>query len=177
MKTKSYFSILKSAFFPGILLLAIFGLAVNVDAQQSSRVTVLKDFCQSIGASNTCNGIPGTFPSSVTFTVQVGTFDTVTMVFTPVGPASPDIVVSIGGNANGSFTTDPIFTAGTFVRVCEMVPNGWQAIPRPENSGGGQTQFEQNNCLIAQLGREKTRLSFSMARAVRRPRTLRSAAA
>ena len=70
MKVGSYFSISKGVFFPVILLLAVLGIAASVNAQQVSRVTVLKDFCASIGASNTCNGIPASFPSSVTFDVS-----------------------------------------------------------------------------------------------------------
>src|SRR5215204_4590194 len=128
MKTASNFNILKGAIL-SILLLAIFGAAANVSAQATSRITVTKDFCASIGMQNTCNGIPASFPGSVTFTVQIGTYDTVSGIFTPVS-ASPDVVVAIAQNANGSTTTGDIFTTGTYVRVCEIVPNTWQSIPR-----------------------------------------------
>ena len=48
MKTASYFNIFRGAIF-STLLLAIFGVAVNVNAQQASRITLQKGFCASIG--------------------------------------------------------------------------------------------------------------------------------
>lgn len=139
--------------------LLVFSFGTDVSAQASSRITVTKDFCASVGQQNTCNGVPASFPSNVTFDVEIGTFDTVTMVFTPSG-TSADVVVAIGANANGSFTTGDIFTSATWLRVCENVPNTWQAIPRPENSTGGSQQFAQNNCLIALLGPGNNSLKF-----------------
>ena len=74
---------------------------VNVDAQ-TSRITITKDFCASIGETNTCNGIPADFPDEVEFTVETGTYNIATGEFT-VGGSSPNVDVAIQQNANGSY--------------------------------------------------------------------------
>src|SRR5688572_8319464 len=99
MKTASYFNIFRGAIF-STLLLAIFGVAVNVNAQQS-RITLQKGFCASIGASNTCNGTPASFPTSVTFQVWIGVYDPDAGTFI-VSENSANVVVPIAQNANGS---------------------------------------------------------------------------
>jgi len=161
MKTNSSPEFLTAATFLSMLLLVLIGVLspVNAFAQQTGKITIQKGFCESIGASNTCNGSPATFPSNVTFTVELGTFNVNTMVFTPTG-ASPNIDVAIEQNANGSTTTESIFVTDTFVRVCEVVPAGFISIPRPENSSGGSGQFAENNCLIAEIGTGNNQLKF-----------------
>ncbi|MEO7674179.1 MAG: carboxypeptidase-like regulatory domain-containing protein [Pyrinomonadaceae bacterium] len=151
-----------AATFSSILLLALFGLsAIGANAQQMSRITIRKDFCNSVGASNTCNGVPNNAPSNVTFNVDLGTFDGTT--FTVTSSPSPFAVVDVAisaSNANGATTTQDIFPTATFIRVCEDVPNGFTSIPRPENSGGGASQFSQGSCLIAELGPGNNSLKF-----------------
>lgn len=155
MKTRSFYRTMASGACAGFLLMFLF--AVNASAQ-TSRITVTKDFCASIGPQNTCNGIPASFPSSVTFLVDIGTYDVNTGVFTVSG-TSANVVVGIGNNANGATTTGDIFTTGTWVRVCEVVPSSWNSIPRPESSTNGQ-QYAQGRCLIAQLGPGNNSLKF-----------------
>ncbi len=77
------------------------------------------------------------------------------VVFTPDGGAAlPNIPVTInlGGGSNGQTTTDNVFTAGTTVRVCEIVPAGFDATPQPELSTGGSGTFAQGDCVITTLG-------------------------
>src|SRR5688500_15010862 len=157
MITRPYFELRATAVSAIALLIILAGAAV-VNAQQTSRITITKDFCASIGETNTCNGIPANFPMLVVFTVETGTYDIATGVFTASG-GSTDVNVAIQQNANGSTTTD-ITTSGPYVRVCETVPLTWMSIPRPEDSGGGATQFAQDNCLIAQLGPGNNSLKF-----------------
>lgn len=157
MKTRSFLNALTSVVCTSFLLLLL--TATQANAQATSMITVSKEFCASIGQQNTCNGAPAVFPSSVTFLVEIGTYDTGTGVFTVSG-TSADIVVAIAGNANGSTATGNIFTSGSWVRVCEVTPMGWQSIPRPESSGGGSSQFAEGRCLIAQLGPGNNSLKF-----------------
>ncbi len=157
MNTNYISKIYSGAIFSGILLLALFGISASNVTAAEATVTVTKDFCRSIGASNTCNGIPDAFPNNVTFTVETGTFDGTTFIST--GFVSP-IDVAIGTNANGSTTTGNVFTSDTFIRVCEVTPNSFVSIPRPGNSGGGQNQFGQENCLIVLLGPGNNQLKF-----------------
>ena len=154
MKTRSFF-----ASIAGMCFLLLFLFAAQIDAQATSRITVTKDFCATIGQQNTCNGVPASFPSSVTFLVDIGTYDVATSVFTVSG-SSGNVVVGIGNNANGSTTTGDIFTSGSWVRVCEVTPLGWNSIPRPDNSTGGVLQFAEGRCLIAQLGPGNNSLKF-----------------
>jgi hypothetical protein len=157
MKMRSFFNTLASVVCTSFLLL--FLSATQANAQATSRITVTKDFCASIGQQNTCNGVPALFPSSVTFLVELGTYDTGTGIFTVSG-TSANVVVAIAANANGTTTTGDIFTSGTWLRVCEITPSGWQSIPRPENSSGGAQQFAQGRCLIAELGPGNNSLKF-----------------
>ena len=157
MKTASNFNILKGAIL-SILLLTIFGAATSANAQQS-RITLQKGFCASIGASNTCNGTPASFPSSVTFTVTIGIYNPETGIFT-VSDTSADVVVPIAQNANGSIQAVAEFENNVWLKVCEVTPLGWVSIPRPDNSGGGSTQFGLDNCLFAQLGPGNNSLKF-----------------
>lgn len=159
MKIRSIFNFFAKATAAATLLFAII-LATSGSAEaQSSRITITKDFCASIGDSNTCNGIPASFPSLVRFTVQTGTYDVATGIFTVSGN-SPDVDVAIQQNANGSTTADATFTPDTWVRVCEIVPNLWNSIPRPESSGGGSSQYADGNCLIVRLGPGNNSLKF-----------------
>ena len=157
MKTASNFNILKGAIL-SILLLTIFGAATSANAQQS-RITLQKGFCASIGASNTCNGTPASFPSSVTFEVKIGIYDPVTGIFT-VSENSLDVVVPIGGNANGAILAVTEFVPHVWLKVCEVTPLGWVSIPRPDSSGGGSLQFGVDNCLYAQIGPGNNSLKF-----------------
>lgn len=158
MKTASIFNILKGAILP-ILLLTIFGAAVTVNAQEQSRITIQKGFCASIGPQNTCNGTPASFPASVTFQVTIGIYDPVTGIFT-VSEASADVVVPIESNANGAIQAVAEFVPNVWLKVCEVTPLGWVSIPRPDNSGGGSTQFGVDNCLFAQIGPGNNSLKF-----------------
>ena len=157
MKTASNFNILKGAIL-SILLLTIFGAATSANAQQS-RITLQKGFCASIGASNTCNGTPASFPSSVTFTVTIGIYNPESGIFT-VSDTSADVVVPIAGNANGAIQAVAEFVPNVWLKVCEVTPLGWVSIPRPDSSGGGSLQFGVDNCLYAQIGPGNNSLKF-----------------
>ena len=160
MKTRSFFNLFtRVSTTLAVLVLLTCAAVVNSDAQATSRITIVKDFCASIGAQNTCNGIPNTFPDNVLFQVDLGTYDVNTGIFT-VSTGSPDVNVAIQQNANGMTTTGDIFTSGTYIRVCESVPLTWMSIPRPENSTGGSTQYASNNCLIVLLGPGNNSLKF-----------------
>ncbi len=133
-------------------MLALFGIsASNAKAQNLGRFTVNKDFCASIGATNTCNGKPASFPDNVQFTVEQGTFDQMTNVFTPATGGTPfaNISVDIKSNAKGSTTTGDIFTVGATFRVCEVTPLGFVSLPRPGSTSGGSNQFTGSaGCLV-----------------------------
>jgi hypothetical protein len=160
MRFRPFFNLLtKAASAAALLIVLAAATVVNVDAQATSRITIVKDFCASIGAQNTCNGIPNNFPNNVLFQVDLGTYDVNTGIFT-VSTGSPDVTVAIQQNANGMTTTGDIFTSGTYIRVCESVPLTWMSIPRPENSTGGSTQYASNNCLIVLLGPGNNSLKF-----------------
>ena len=137
MKTRTTTNFISALTFSSILLLVLLGTsAFDANAQQTSRITIKKDFCASIGQQNTCNGIPDSAPDNVTFTVEVGTFANGVFTTTATSP-SVDVAIS-NTNANGSTTTDDIYTSDTYLRVCETVPDDWISIPRPDSSGGGR---------------------------------------
>ncbi len=149
MKTNNGSKFFTAAIFSGILLLALFGIsASNAKAQTLGRLTVDKDFCAD-NNNNTCNGKPASFPDNVQFTVEQGTFDEMTKVFTPDGGTLANISVDIKQNAKGSTTTGDIFAAGATFRVCEVTPPGFASLPRPGTTTGGSNQFTGDaGCLV-----------------------------
>lgn len=145
MKTNYISKIFSGAIFSGILFLALFGISAS--NAKAARITVKKDVCDSINpTTNACNGNNKALEDqTIQFTVEVGTLSgTDPVVFTPSGGAAlPNIPVTInlGGGSNGQTTTDNVFTQGTTVRVCEIVPAGFDATPQPEGSTGGSDTF------------------------------------
>ncbi len=149
MKKNNSSKFYMGAIFSGILLLALFGIsASNAKAQNLGSFKVNKDFCAD-NNNNTCNGKPASFPPNVQFTVEQGTFNEMTKVFTPDGGTVANISVDIKQNAKGSTTTGDIFTAGATFRVCEVVPDGFESLPRPGLTTGGSNQFTGSmGCLV-----------------------------
>ncbi|MGI8635377.1 MAG: carboxypeptidase-like regulatory domain-containing protein [Segetibacter sp.] len=149
MKKNNISKFFTAAIFSSILLLVLFGIsASNAKAQNLGSFTVNKDFCVD-NNNNTCNGQPDSFPNNVQFTVEQGTFDEMTKVFTPTGGTFANISVDIPKNGKGSTKTDDIFTAGATFRVCEVVPDGFESLPRPGSTTGGNNQFTGSmGCLV-----------------------------
>ncbi len=152
MNTNYISKIYSGAIFSGILLLALFGIsASNAKAQAQENLgkfQINKDFCDSVGQQNTCNSSKDNFPDTVRFTIEKGTFNVDTGVFTSNGEVFSDVIVPIKKNANGEFTTEQIFTPGDTFRVCEIPPPGFTPQPRPGNSAGGSGQFENGSCIV-----------------------------
>ena len=153
MNTNYISKIFSGAVFSSIVLLVLFGIsASNVMAQTGARITVKKDVCDSINASNACNGNNTSLRDrTIRFTVQ----DLSTGAF--LDPI--DVTINLGGGSNGQTTSDG-FTAGTQVMVCEVVPAGFKATPQPESSTNGN-QTSSGNCIIATLGPGSNQLQFA----------------
>lgn len=147
MNTNYISKFFSGAIFSGILLLVLFGISASNANVQAATLSVNKDFCASIGASNTCNGKPASFPDNVVFTIEQGTFNQTTNEFTPNGVSFPTLTVPIKQNANGVAERSG-FTDGATFRVCEMTPSGFVSLPRPGASSGGGAQFENGSCIV-----------------------------
>ncbi len=143
MKLKSFPNSFLGSFLFAAMLLCLVGIS-SADVKAQSRITVNKDFCQSIGQQNTCNGRLAFNGGSVNFNVFAGT--TQGTLLTTI-----NVPINQSGNSNGSKTTDDIFISNTVVTVCEIVPAGFRSTPRPENSTGGSTQTASGNCITGTL--------------------------
>lgn len=153
MKYKTFFNSCYSIALLSIFLLSLVAvLPQNTMAQasQTSRITVDKAVCDSIGQQNTCNGrINNLEGQTITFSV----FDaTGTPPMTPSGQLTfvNNINVVIGPQGNGSqgsTTTDNIYVTGREYLVCEAVPAGYDTLPRPDQSTGGSTQSREGDCI------------------------------
>lgn len=153
MKTNTISKIFSGAIFSGILFLALFGIsASNVMAQTAPSITVDKDVCDDIGQQDTCDGRNAELSGE---TIKF----TVTNISTNLD-GDPIFVKIDKGNdrdnksTSGTTTVTSEFAAGTRVRVCECAVAGFDAVPRPGDSTGGQQEagglgFE--DCIIATL--------------------------
>jgi hypothetical protein len=157
MNTKYISKIFSGAIFSGILMLALFGIsASNVMAQAAANITVKKDVCNSVGATNACNGNNRSLEGR---TLEF----TVTDITTPSMPMTLDsifVTINLGGGSNGQTKTGNVFTEDRTYRVCEVLPNespfnGFDSLPQPGASTGGQQTaggpgFE--DCIIVTAG-------------------------
>ncbi len=148
MNTNYISKIFSGAIFSGLLLLGLFGFSASNAQAQLGKFQINKDFCDEVGQQNTCNSSKDGFPDTVTFTIERGTFNVDTGVFTSDGSVFSNVIVPVKKNANGTFTTDEIFTAGDTFRVCEIPVPGFIPIPRPGDSTGGSGQFENGSCIV-----------------------------
>jgi hypothetical protein len=156
MKFVAFFNSFLNSFLFGAVVLSLSGIfSVDVKAQQpTSRITVTKDFCQSIGQSNTCNGNVSFNGGFVSFNVFNGTSSASPLITTI------NVPIDQANNSKGSFMTTDIFTTGDIVTVCELVPFGFLSTPRPDNSTGGTNQTANGNCITATLVSGNNGLSF-----------------
>ncbi len=150
MNTNYISKFFSGAIFSGIVMLALFGIsASNVMAQS---ITVDKRVCDNIGQRDTCNGANSELSGQ---TIEFS----VTNISSDPNVVGTSIFVTINqGNDNkstsGTTTVDSNFAAGTRVRVCEVAVAGFDSVPRPGDSTGGQQEaggpgFE--DCIIATL--------------------------
>jgi hypothetical protein len=152
MNTKYISKIFTAAIFSGLVMLGLFGIsASNVVAQ---KLTVDKAVCDNVGERDTCNGANESLAGqTIEFSVTNITADPVVTqvsIFVTINQGND------GKSTSGTTTVDSDFPAGTSVRVCEVdVPIGFDSIPRPGDSTGGQQTtggpgFE--DCIIATIG-------------------------
>jgi hypothetical protein len=134
MNSKTFSNFFVKSFLFSVALLCLVGISsTDVKAQ---KITINKDFCDSLGASNTCNG-------NLTFNPNGnGTPGTVNFTITP---AAEDRTMTVGvvidDQFNSSGTSDQIELANnTTFTVCEIVPAGFMSVPRPNESTGGISQ-------------------------------------
>jgi len=146
-------------------MLALFGIAAsNVMAQATSSITVKKDVCNSVNASNACNGSNRSLrDQTLQFTVEQGTLSGTT--FTSSGFLSNiPVTINLGGGSNGQTTTDNIFVQGSTFRVCEITPTGFDSLPQPEESTGGTGQISGGagfeDCILVTIGPGNNVLQF-----------------
>ncbi len=134
MNSKTFSNFFVKSFLFGLALLCVVGISsTDVKAQ---KLTINKDFCDSLGASNTCNG-------NLTFNPNGnGTAGTVNFTITPAAEDGTTMVgVVIDDQVNSSGTSEQIELANnTTFTVCEIVPAGFTSVPRPDESTGGISQ-------------------------------------
>ncbi len=136
MKLKSLFNFFSNTFLFGIILLCLVGISSS--AVNAQRLTISKDFCDSVGAQNTCNG-------NKKFQEPAGTVQfTVTAVDPTTGAAigatqTVDVVIGNQGFSSGTTSGIDLLPNTTF-DVCEIVPDGFEQAPRPDSSTGGINQ-------------------------------------
>jgi len=134
MKLKSLFNFFSNTFLFGIILLCLVGISsTNVTAQ---KLSISKDFCDSIGDNNTCNGNRTFRPGGVTQTINF------TVVSDPAGASGTGnvgVVIDKQTFSAGE-TKDVSIAANTIFIVCEDTPQGFVSLPRPEGSTGGTAQ-------------------------------------
>ncbi len=130
MNPKTFSKFLVNTFLFGIFSLCLIGISTtDVKAQ---KVTIKKDFCDSVGDQNTCNGNLEfmTPPGTVNFTITPATED---------GTTTVGVVIDDEGNSSGTSEQIELANNTTFI-VCEIVPAGFQQTPRPDTTTGGITQ-------------------------------------
>ncbi len=153
MNPKTFSNFFVKSFLFGLALLYVVGIS-STDVKAQPRITIKKDFCQSVGAQNTCNGNLTFNPNgngtagTVQFTVTVidangnATADTRTV----------DVVIKDEGFSSGTTpaTPDIPLAKDTTYDVCEVIPPGFEQAPRPDSTSGGTAQTTppgKRNCI------------------------------
>ncbi|MEJ7701866.1 MAG: carboxypeptidase-like regulatory domain-containing protein [Pyrinomonadaceae bacterium] len=130
MNPKTFSKLFVKSFLFGLALLCVVGIS-STDAK-AQKITIKKDFCQSVGAQNTCNG-------NLQFQDPAGT---VNFTITPAaedGTTTVGVLIDDEGLSSGTSDQIPLANDTTFT-VCEVVPMGFRPAPRPDESTGGISQ-------------------------------------
>jgi len=124
----------------------------------TSKFKILKRFCandNSDNANSNCNGrVQSAEGTTVQFEVRAGSATS--------GPVLTTVPVLIAKEGNGSQGQSDFVTLsqGTYT-VCEIVPAGYVAIPRPGSQGGSnQTGIANPPCITVVLGPNNAVLQF-----------------
>ncbi len=169
MNPKTFSKFFVNTFLFGIVLLCLVGIAsTNVNAQQ---LTINKNFCESIGQQNTCNGnltfgdgiTAGTVNFTITEVTVVRNADGGVETVTPVAGTSQTVMVKIEDNNNSSGTSRIDLKADTDFIVCEVPPDGFTPTPRPDSSTGGSNQStppRMPNCILFNSGKGNNNVNF-----------------
>ncbi len=141
MNSKTFSNFFVKSFLFGLALLYVVGIS-STDVKAQPKITIKKNFCQSVGAQNTCNG-------NLTFNPNGnGTAGTVDFTITQVNPmtgaaigtsTNVGVVIDKQGNSAGTSGQIDIVNGQTF-DVCEIIPVGFQQSPRPDSTSGGSNE-------------------------------------
>lgn len=161
MNLKNFSNVSLKLFFFGAALLCLAGFSsLDAKAQGGSTISVDKTVCDSVGQQSTCNGrINNLDGQTINFTVFQATG---TSPNTPPAGLSQLAVIPVTINeGNGSQGRGRMsgFNTGDTVLVCETVPGGFDTLPRPDESTGGQ-QTREGDCIRVTLGPGNNVLEF-----------------
>jgi len=124
----------------------------------SGKFKILKRFCAEDNSDNgnsNCNGrVESAEGTTVQFEVHQGS--------SPDGTVLTTVPVTIAQEGNGSQGQSDFITLpqGTYT-VCEIVPAGFTAVPRPGSQGGSnQTGILNPPCITVELGKNNAVLQF-----------------
>lgn len=112
--------------------------------QNDGYITVLKRFCEADNSDNTNSNCNGRVAPDVDVTFNVyDSEDTLlgTIVVTDFNE---------GNGSQGTAQSTMSLVVGETYTVCEVAPDGWDAVPRP-GAQGGANQTGQDDCIIVEL--------------------------
>ncbi len=124
-----------------------------VDEQETGSYTVLKRFCEADNSDNANSNCNGRVAPDVDVTFNVyDSEDTLlgTIVVTDFNE---------GNGSQGTAQSTMDLVVGETYTVCEVAPEGWEAVPRP-GAQGGANQTGGGDCIIVELGPGNNVLQF-----------------